>query len=1084
MPVRLVRSYFTFAFPILLSCLTMIASGETVAQLNEACTISILNRTVQVQADGSWWIDNVPTGLGRVRARATCVEGGVTTGGQTSYVTIQENIVNGFDAEITQGAVDPIPQSVSVSADTTTLSTVGQSAQLTVTATFADGSTGDVTAFASGANYTVTNSSVASVSPDGLVTAVSSGAVLVTALVEGAIGFLAIQVPLAGDSDGDGIPDALELANGLDPNNPADGLEDPDGDGLTNKQELVDYGTEIQVADTDGDGIDDGEEVVAGADGYITDPLLADTDGDGVDDGLEVAAGTDPTVPSGGNPVLASIEITPGAATLTVNTLLDEASLQLAVTGTFVGGATLDLTATASGTAYSSSDLGICGFGAEDGRVYAGSDGVCTVTATNGAISGQATIAVASVAPVAVGSIDIPGYANNVDVNGDYAFVAAGAAGLQVVDVSDPYLPQIAGAIDTPGNANDVKIMGNLAYLADGAVGGLQIFDVSTPMTPVLLGSVNTPGSAEDVVVYGSLAYVADGAVGGLQIVDVANPVMPAILGGVNTPGGASGVDVWGTVAVVAEAGLASYDMTYVDVSDPANPVTIRTVNSLFYSPVDVTVHDGLAYTAGFELRIIDFSDPLNLQYLSSVKAYFAGDPVLGALDVALSDRFAVVAEALSLNGAPSLNRIPVVDVADPLNPIYDRTEDNIEFPLDSFEAYGISLTPELAFVTAEVPTVTVTNGALGNTKLMIGQYLAYQDMDAIAPAIDIMAPLGGATVIEGQWLQVHGEASDDVAVALVEFLVDGQPVSVDSSSPFDATPRVPLGASIISLDATAYDYGGNEAPAPTVVLNVIPDPLTTAQGLVVDELGAPLVGAEVTCLDGSDSTAADGSFSVTGLSTIDGQIICRAIFTTVGGTLLYGLSPSLAPVGGGVTDLGSFAANPAGNLGTDFWFAFQKQPYKPLPMNADITIISDTTTPFTVEGPGFTVNGTTFPNTPVYVAMPASMEIFWNQVVTDRAIHVTSDEPVSVQANFFGWFSRDTYLAIPKNSLGTDYLVMAYPEFPSTLSSVGTVPEESEFVIVASESATTVTFVPACTSIGGTAAGSTVFITLDQGQA
>ncbi len=32
------------------------------AQLNEDCTISILNRTANVQPDGSWRIDNVPGG--------------------------------------------------------------------------------------------------------------------------------------------------------------------------------------------------------------------------------------------------------------------------------------------------------------------------------------------------------------------------------------------------------------------------------------------------------------------------------------------------------------------------------------------------------------------------------------------------------------------------------------------------------------------------------------------------------------------------------------------------------------------------------------------------------------------------------------------------------------------------------------------------------------------------------------------------------------------------------------------------------------------------------------------------------------
>ena len=73
-----------------------------------------------------------------------------------------------------------------------------------------------------------------------------------------------------------------------------------------------------------------------------------------------------------------------------------------------------------------------------------------------------------------------------------------------------------------------------LAYVADGA-DGLQIIDVSNPASPTLVGSVDTPGEAQDVVITGDRAYVADG-LGGLQIVNVSAPNHPAIIGSVATP--------------------------------------------------------------------------------------------------------------------------------------------------------------------------------------------------------------------------------------------------------------------------------------------------------------------------------------------------------------------------------------------------------------------------------------------------------------------------------------------------------------------------------------------------------------------
>jgi MYXO-CTERM domain-containing protein len=91
--------------------------------------------------------------------------------------------------------------------------------------------------------------------------------------------------PQDADSDDDGLDDGEEQAAGTDPNN-----EDSDGDGLTDGEEVHEYGTDPNDMDTDGDGLTDGEEIEV----YGTDPLRPDTDEDGVPDGQEVSDGSDP----------------------------------------------------------------------------------------------------------------------------------------------------------------------------------------------------------------------------------------------------------------------------------------------------------------------------------------------------------------------------------------------------------------------------------------------------------------------------------------------------------------------------------------------------------------------------------------------------------------------------------------------------------------------------------------------------------------------------------------------------------------------------------------------------------------------
>ncbi len=137
------------------------------------------------------------------------------------------------------------------------------------------------------------------------------------------------------DSDGDGVPDAEELAAGTDPNS-----ADSDGDGLSDAEEKF-LGTDPNNPDTDGDGISDGDEDAAGTnprnpdsdgDGLTddreaslgTDPLRSDSDDDGLADGDEVQQGTDPLNPdSDGDGLSDGDEVKRGQDPLTANMDVD-----------------------------------------------------------------------------------------------------------------------------------------------------------------------------------------------------------------------------------------------------------------------------------------------------------------------------------------------------------------------------------------------------------------------------------------------------------------------------------------------------------------------------------------------------------------------------------------------------------------------------------------------------------------------------------------------------------------------------------------------------------------------------------------
>lgn len=134
------------------------------------------------------------------------------------------------------------------------------------------------------------------------------------------------------DTDGDGVPDAIEITDGTDPNNPSD-FKDSDGDGVPdliesaegtdpndplsildsdgdNTSDYIERGGdkdsdgigdefESSITDTDGNNIKDDLDDDADGDGTpdITEGLV-DTDGDGIPDFLDIVNGASPM---GGN---------------------------------------------------------------------------------------------------------------------------------------------------------------------------------------------------------------------------------------------------------------------------------------------------------------------------------------------------------------------------------------------------------------------------------------------------------------------------------------------------------------------------------------------------------------------------------------------------------------------------------------------------------------------------------------------------------------------------------------------------------------------------------------------------------------
>ncbi len=242
----------------------------------------------------------------------------------------------------------------------------------------------------------------------------------------------------------------------------------------------------------------------------------------------------------------------------------------------------------------------------------------------------------------------------SIAVKENFAYLASGKQGLQIVDISDPKNPVRKGSGETSGEAKDIVIDEDRAYIADGP-SGLKIFDIANPSSPELIGSLDTGGFAGGVAVRGQVVYVADGE-SGLQIININDPRAPKLTATLDTPGNAEKVTIYGNYAILADGYPG---LQIIEISDPSGPeLTTTFLTSSYANSVCVfenTACVGNLYDGGSQL--VDITHPEEPVLLSTTKHTAYNE----AYSVALDEDYVYVVDYFS--------GIHILSKADPKNP-------------------------------------------------------------------------------------------------------------------------------------------------------------------------------------------------------------------------------------------------------------------------------------------------------------------------------------------------------------------------------------------------------------------------------
>ena len=406
-----------------------------------------------------------------------------------------------------------------------------------------------------------------------------------------------------------------------------------------------------------------------------------------------------------------------------------------------------------------------------------------------------------AVATGILGTVPLPGEAQDLCIANDLAVVALGSAGVAVVNVFEGLNPTLVSLLATPGPATAVACGDRYVAVACGAA-GVAVLDLQAPGGPAVLRQVRLGPAVRCVAVAANLGVagtdtgevVAFELTSGLQLdrLGLGGPAVEDLvfagdhlyaltqgrlhvlaleggalvrLGAADSPGNVNSAHGRMRLFVGGDTAYAVHNRGYntLDVSDPAAPrlITYRPTAQFGWKQIVLngsglgvaTVSPNMAFDGPHHVSLYDVRDP------AVVDAFLTEFPTPG------------VARALALNNG-------------------------------------------LAYVADHTAGLQVLN------------YLAY-DRQGRPPTLRLTGRFPENRAGEGELKTVTAEVSDDVQVRHVEFYLNGQPAFTDGNYPFEFRFLVPVrseGADRFTLRARAVDTGGNATWSEELTIQIVPD--------------------------------------------------------------------------------------------------------------------------------------------------------------------------------------------------------------------------------------------------------------------
>lgn len=226
----------------------------------------------------------------------------------------------------------------------------------------------------------------------------------------------------------------------------------------------------------------------------------------------------------------------------------------------------------------------------------------------------------------------------------------------------------------------------------------------------------------------------------------------------------------------------------------------------------------------------------------------------------------------------------------------------------DATAPYSISWNSTAAPDGAVAVTARAVDGQ-GNGTISAPVSITIDNVDTAPPVVSLTAPASGATV-SGRFVTISATATDDVAVATVEFLVDGNVVGRDTTVPYSmAWDSTTVADGSRSLTARAIDTSGN-ARVSSVRLVTVRNGVDSAPPSV--SISAPAGGSFV---GGASVTISALASDVSGVASV--EFLVGGVSVGTDTTAPYSIAWNATTAAEGPASITARARDNAGNTGT-----------------------------------------------------------------------------------------------------------------------------------------------------------------------